>query len=154
MKKTVITYGTFDMFHIGHLRLLQRLKDYGEKIIVGVSTDEFNEKKGKKCIIPYKDRAEIIENIIGVDMVIPEKEWSQKVIDIKNYNVDCFIMGDDWSGKFDELKSYCEVIYLPRTTGISTTSLKSSLSITSPELKKDIDKAFILIESIRKNLTY
>lgn len=122
--KTVITYGTFDMFHIGHLRLLQRAKQYGSRLIVAVSTDHFNSIKGKKVVFPYRQRAEIVRNIKGVDMVIPEKNWSQKVRDIETYNVDVFVMGADWKGKFDELDQFCEVVYLPRTRNISTTDLK------------------------------
>jgi len=134
--KTVITYGTFDMFHIGHLKLIQRLKKLGDKLIIAVSTDEFNELKGKKTIIPFDQRAEIVENIKGVDLVIPEKSWEQKIEDIKKYNVDIFAIGDDWKGKFDFLKDYCEVIYLPRTESISTTEIKQYIA-TSKHLKKD-----------------
>jgi len=98
--KTVITYGTFDMFHIGHLRLLQRLKKLGDRLIVAVSTDEFNMLKNKQVLIPYEQRAEIIANISYVDMVIPEHNWEQKIEDIQKYNVDIFAIGDDWKGKF------------------------------------------------------
>ena len=125
--KTVITYGTFDMFHIGHLRLIERLREMGDRLIVAVSTDEFNELKGKKTLIPYEQRAEIVSNIKGVDLVIPETSWEQKIEDIKKYNVDIFAIGDDWKGKFDFLKEYCDVVYLPRTEGISTTSLKAMI---------------------------
>ncbi|QCI29080.1 glycerol-3-phosphate cytidylyltransferase [Caminibacter pacificus] len=125
--KTVITYGTFDLFHIGHLKLIERLRNIGDRLIVAVSTDEFNEIKGKKTIIPYEERAEIVANIKGVDLVIPEVSWEQKIEDIKKYNVDIFAIGDDWKGKFDFLKDYCEVIYLPRTHGISTTQIKQKL---------------------------
>jgi len=126
-KKIIITYGTFDMFHIGHLKLLQRIKNMGDKLIVGISTDEFNEKKGKKTIIPYKERAEIVKNIKCVDMIIPEKKWEQKIIDIDKYNVSIFAMGDDWKGKFDFLKKYCDVVYLKRTENISSSQLKKIL---------------------------
>jgi len=126
--KTVITYGTFDMFHIGHLRLIQRLTKLGDKLIIAVSTDEFNALKGKKNIIPFEQRAEIVNNIKGVDLVIPENSWEQKIEDIKKYNVDVFAIGDDWEGKFDFLKEYCEVVYLPRTEGISTTEIKEYIS--------------------------
>lgn len=125
--KTVITYGTFDMFHIGHLNLIKRLLPLGEKLIVAVSTDEFNAIKGKKTLIPYEQRAEIIANIKGVDLVIPENNWEQKPNDIKHYGVDIFAMGNDWEGKFDMLKAYCSVVYLPRTEDISTTEIKKSL---------------------------
>lgn len=127
-KKTVLTYGTFDLFHIGHLKLLQRLKELGDELIVGVSTDEFNAIKGKKTVIPYDQRALIVENIKCVDMVIPEENWEQKVDDIKRYNIDVFAMGNDWDEKFDFLKEYCDVIYLPRTQNISTTRLKQELN--------------------------
>ena len=127
-EKIVLTYGTFDMFHIGHLNLLNRLKNLGSKLIVAVSTDEFNSIKGKKTLIPFEQRALIVQNIKCVDMVISEKKWEQKIDDIKKYNVDIFAMGDDWKGKFDFLKDYCEVIYLPRTQNISTTELKKELN--------------------------
>jgi glycerol-3-phosphate cytidylyltransferase len=116
------------MFHIGHLNLLNRLKSLGDKLIVAVSTDEFNSIKGKKTLIPFEQRALIVQNIKCVDMVISEKNWEQKIDDIKKYNVDIFAMGDDWKGKFDFLKDYCEVIYLPRTQNISTTELKKELN--------------------------
>ena len=127
-EKIVLTYGTFDMFHIGHLNLLNRLKNLGSKLIVAVSTDEFNSIKGKKTLIPFEQRALIVQNIKCVDMVISEENWEQKIDDIKKYNVDIFAMGDDWKGKFDFLKDYCEVIYLPRTQNISTTELKKELN--------------------------
>ena len=127
-EKIVLTYGTFDMFHIGHLNLLNRLKSLGDKLIVAVSTDEFNSIKGKKTLIPFDQRALIVQNIKCVDIVIAEENWEQKIDDIKKYNVDIFAMGDDWQGKFDFLKDYCEVIYLPRTQNISTTELKKELN--------------------------
>ena len=127
-EKIVLTYGTFDMFHIGHLNLLNRLKSLGDKLIVAVSTDEFNSIKGKKTLIPFEQRALIVQNIKCVDMVISEENWEQKIYDIKKYNVDIFAMGEDWQGKFDFLKDYCEVIYLPRTQNISTTELKKELN--------------------------
>jgi glycerol-3-phosphate cytidylyltransferase len=125
--RTVITYGTFDMFHIGHLRLLQRLAGLGDRLIVAISTDEFNAIKGKRTLIPYAQRAEIVANIQCVDLVLPEKNWDQKANDIINHQVDIFAMGDDWSGKFDFLKTLCEVVYLPRTQDISSTQLKVAL---------------------------
>ena len=127
-EKIVLTYGTFDMFHIGHLNLLNRLKSLGDKLIVAVSTDEFNSIKGKKTLIPFEQRALIVQNIKCVDMVISEKNWEQKIDDIKKYNVDIFAIGDDWQGKFDFLKDYCKVVYLPRTQNISTTELKKELN--------------------------
>lgn len=126
--KTVITYGTFDLFHVGHLNLLRRAKELGDYLIVAVSSDRFNwEEKQKKCEIPDKDRMAIVEAIKYVDKVIPEDSWEQKIKDVKKYNVDVFVMGDDWKGKFDFLKDYCEVVYLPRTEGISSTQLKEDL---------------------------
>ena len=151
MSKTVLTYGTFDMFHIGHLKLLKRLKSLGDRLIVAVSTDEFNEIKGKKTIIPYEQRAEIVEAIKYVDMVIPENDWEQKVTDIKKYNVDIFAMGHDWEGKFDELKEYCEVIYLPRTEGISTTALKEQLKQISKINIDDINRAFEILQRLKRD---
>jgi len=126
---TCITYGTFDLFHIGHLKLLERIKGMCSNLIVAVSTDEFNELKGKKCVIPYEQRAAIVSGIKYVDKVIPENNWEQKLTDVEKYNVDCFVIGADWEGKFDFLKEKCEVIYLPRTDGISTTELKNKLKI-------------------------
>ena len=150
-KKTIITYGTFDMFHIGHLRLLQRLKDMADELIVAVSTDEFNKGKGKKVMIPYEQRAEIVANIKCVDRVIPEESWEQKVDDIKKYSVDIFAIGNDWKGKFDFLKEYCEVVYLPRTKDISTTQLKKSLTNFMSIPKEDIIKAFEVIEILKRD---
>ena len=149
--KTIITYGTFDMFHIGHLKLLQRLKAYGDKLIVVVSTDAFNELKGKKTLIPYAQRAEIVENIKCVDMVIPEHNWEQKVNDVEQYNVDVFAIGDDWKGEFDFLKEHCEVLYLERTENVSTTKLKKSLSNFLSIPKEDILNAFAIIEQLKKD---
>jgi len=127
MAKRIITYGTFDLFHIGHLKLLQRLKDLGDELIVAVSTDEFNSLKGKKTIIPFEHRFEIVKNIRCVDSVIPEDNWNQKIDDIKKYNIDIFAIGNDWKGEFDFLKEHCEVIYLDRTKDISSASIKRIL---------------------------
>jgi len=130
MKKVrVLTYGTFDLFHIGHLNLLKKAKSLGDELIVGVSSDEFNEKKGKKSFIKYEDRVEIVKSIKYVDKVIKEDNWEQKIDDIKKYNIDIFVMGEDWKGKFDFLNKYCQVVYLPRTEGISSTYLKEKLSL-------------------------
>lgn len=125
--RTVLTYGTFDLFHIGHLNLLKRLKSCGDRLIVGVSTDEFNSIKGKSTVIPYRHRAEIVSAISYVDKVIPEDNWDQKIEDIKRESVSVFAMGDDWAGRFDFLSNYCEVLYLPRTKDVSTTEIKSFL---------------------------
>ncbi|HIP14546.1 MAG TPA: glycerol-3-phosphate cytidylyltransferase [Sulfurimonas autotrophica] len=151
MKKTIITYGTFDMFHIGHLKLLQRLKSLGDELIVAVSTDEFNKGKGKKVMIPYVQRAEIIENIKCVDKVIPEETWEQKITDMSKYDIDIFAIGDDWEGKFDFLKEHCEVVYLERTKDISTTKLKKSLTNFMSIPKEDIINAFKVIELLKKD---
>ena len=125
--KTVITYGTFDMFHVGHLRLLKRMRELGERVIVAVSTDEFNALKGKKALVPYEERREIIEAIQYVDLVIPEYSWEQKEKDIADYTVDLFVIGDDWAGKFDYLKSHCQVFYIDRTQGVSSSAIKRAL---------------------------
>jgi len=123
--RTVLTYGTFDLLHYGHLEILRRSKALGDRLIVGVSTDDFNRIKGKECKINFEKRKEFLEALEYVDVVIPEDQWDQKVNDIVDYDVDIFVMGDDWKGKFDDLKKYCKVVYLPRTPGISTTKLKS-----------------------------
>lgn len=125
--KKVITYGTFDLLHWGHINLLKRAKEQGDYLIVAISSDEFNEGKGKKAYHSYENRKMILEAIRYVDEVIPENTWEQKVNDIVENNVDVFVMGDDWEGKFDHLKDFCEVVYLPRTVGISTTKIKKEL---------------------------
>ena len=127
MAVVAITYGTFDMFHIGHLRLLERIRSQSDRLIVGVSTDEFNALKGKKALIPYEERRDIIAALRCVDLVIPEVCWEQKVSDIREHCVDAFFMGEDWAGRFDFLLPHCRVVYLPRTVDISTTSLKESI---------------------------
>lgn len=129
---TVLTYGTFDLFHIGHLRLIERLAAMGDRLIVGVSTDEFNAGKGKKSVVSYDDRAAIVQAIKGVDLVLPERAWEQKRADIIEHGVDVFVMGDDWAGKFDELSDVCEVRYLPRTSGVSSTDIKEMLRTLDP----------------------
>jgi glycerol-3-phosphate cytidylyltransferase len=125
--KTVLTYGTFDLLHYGHLEILRRASLLGDKLIVGVSTDKFNEIKGKTCVLPYQKRKELIESLDYVDEVIPENNWDQKVTDIQDNDIDIFVMGDDWKWKFNELKVFCEVIYFPRTNGVSSTKLRSIL---------------------------
>ncbi|WP_213422092.1 glycerol-3-phosphate cytidylyltransferase [Bhargavaea massiliensis] len=125
--KRVITYGTFDLIHHGHINILRRAKEYGDYLIVGVSTDEFNAIKGKKAYYPFEERKMILEAIRYVDEVIPESHWGQKVEDIRDHDIDVFVMGSDWEGKFDELAEHCEVIYLPRTEGISSTKIKEDL---------------------------
>lgn len=123
--KKIITYGTFDLFHVGHVRLLRRLANISEQVIVGCSTDCFNKIKGKQTVIPYDERVETLEACRYVSEVFPEKNWDQKPSDIRRFEADLFAMGDDWKGKFDHLNAYCDVLYLPRTEGISTTLLKA-----------------------------
>lgn len=126
--RRVITYGTFDLLHYGHVNLLRRAKEYGDYLIVAISTDEFNwNEKQKKCYFSYEQRKQLVESIRYVDLVIPEESWTQKADDVKMFKVDTFVMGDDWTGKFDFLKEYCEVVYLPRTPEISTTQIKNDL---------------------------
>ena len=125
--KRVITYGTFDLFHIGHLNLLKRAKALGDYLVVAVSTDEFNTGKHKQCVYPYAHRAQIVEAIRYVDKVIPETSWEQKIEDIRKHSIDLFVIGDDWTGKFDFLKDYCEVVYLQRTKSISTTAIRNTV---------------------------
>ena len=126
--KKILTYGTFDLLHHGHINLLQRARALGDHLTVAVSTDEFNLLKNKICTYPLEERATILRAIRYVDEVIPEITWEQKIPDVQNHNIDVFVMGDDWKGKFDFLKDYCEVVYLPRTPDISTTQIKQILS--------------------------
>ena len=121
----VITYGTFDCLHIGHVQLLRRAADLGDKLYVGVSTDKFNEIKGKKSFSSFAERSEIVSSIRFVDVVFAESTWEQKIEDIANYDIDIFVMGDDWRGHFDdELGKHCEVVYLPRTPGVSSSEFR------------------------------
>ena len=126
--KRVITYGTFDLLHYGHIELLRRAKALGDYLVVALSTDEFNWNcKQKKCYFPYEERRRMLEAIRYVDLVIPEESWEQKITDVDQYQIDVFCIGDDWAGKFDFLKEKCEVVYLPRTPEISTTKIKQDL---------------------------
>lgn len=126
--KRIITYGTFDLLHYGHINLLRRAKALGDYLVVALSTDEFNwNEKQKKCYFSYEKRKQLLESIRYVDLVIPEENWEQKKSDIKEYHIDTFVMGDDWKGKFDFLKYSCEVIYLERTPEISTSQIKKDL---------------------------
>jgi len=126
--KRIITYGTFDLLHYGHVSLLNRAKKQGDYLVVAVSTDQFNEKlKKKTCYFNYEKRKSLVEAIRYVDLVIPENNWEQKIKDIKEYHIDTFVIGDDWLGEFDFLKEYCDVIYLPRTPEISSSRIKSEL---------------------------
>lgn len=126
--KKVITYGTFDLLHWGHINLLKRAKALGDYLVVAISTDEFNDLKNKKAYHSFENRKMILEAIRYVDEVIPENTWEQKKDDIIREGIDIFVMGDDWEGKFDELAEYCDVVYLPRTIGISTSMIKKDLT--------------------------
>lgn len=148
--KKIITYGTFDLFHIGHVRLLERLYSIGGEVIVGISTDEFNAKKGKTSFSSYDERSEIVASCKYVTKVFPENSWEQKRSDIIKYNADIFAMGDDWKGKFDELSDICNILYLPRTEDISTTVIKSTLSrIDKNELDKIETSLHEVIEIVK-----
>lgn len=126
--KKIITYGTYDLFHHGHINIIKRARELGDYLIVGISTDEFNEKeKQKDTYFSFEERKMVIESLKFVDEVIPEKTWDQKINDIKKYDIDTFVIGDDWEGKFDFLKEYCEVVYLKRTEGVSSTQMKNDL---------------------------
>ena len=126
--KKVITYGTFDLLHYGHINLLRRAKELGDYLIVALSTDEFNRnEKQKVCYFTYEQRKQLVEAVRYVDLVIPEESWKQKITDVQEYKVDTFVIGDDWEGKFDFLKEYCEVVYLPRTPEISSSQIKAEL---------------------------
>ena len=152
--KIVLTYGTFDLFHVGHVRLLERLRALGDRLVVGCSTDEFNQMKGKKCVFPYQDRAEILSACEYVDDVFPEESWDQKIDDVKKYSVSVFAMGDDWSGKFDFLENegHCRVVYLPRTEGISTTDVRSIVNHLQNEKVSSIINSLHEIEQRLKAL--
>jgi glycerol-3-phosphate cytidylyltransferase len=128
--KKVITYGTFDLLHYGHINLLRRAKSLGDYLVVGLSTDEFNNKeKNKECYFDYENRKLLLDAVRYVDLVIPEENWEQKISDIQKYNIDVFVIGDDWKGKFDYLKDIgVEVVYLPRTKEISTSKIKDDLN--------------------------
>lgn len=129
--KRVITYGTFDLLHYGHINLLRRAKAQGDYLVVALSTDEFNLGKGKKCYFTYEKRKQLLEAIRYVDLVIPEETWEQKRNDVHEYKIDTFVIGDDWEGKFDFLKEEgVEVVYLPRTPEVSTTKIKQDLNLT------------------------
>jgi glycerol-3-phosphate cytidylyltransferase len=134
--KTVLTYGTFDLFHIGHLNLLKRARELGDKLIVAVSTDEFNATKGKTTLMPFEHRVELVRSVRFVDEVIAESNWDQKISDVQQHKVDLFVMGSDWQGKFDFLKPHCEVVYLPRTDNVSSTELKKAIQVFM-QLKRD-----------------
>lgn len=134
--KTVITYGTFDILHAGHINLLRRARALGDRLVVGLSSDEFNLGKHKSSLLNYENRKAVLECIRYVDEVFPEHNWEQKVDDIKRYSAQVFVMGHDWEGKFDFLSEFCHVVYLPRTAEISTTEIKQSLAVSSGEVIK------------------
>ena len=133
--KRILTYGTFDLLHYGHINLLKRAKALGDYLVVAVSTDSFNELKGKKAYHNYETRKMMLEAVRYVDLVIPEETWEQKIDDVKKYDIDVVVMGSDWAGsdRFDYLKDYCEVVYLPRTEGVSTTKIKEELKLQEPQ---------------------
>ncbi len=137
--KRILTYGTYDLLHYGHIRLLKRAKELGDYLIVALSTDEFNATKGKKAYHNYETRRKMLEAIRYVDLVIPENDWNQKINDVKEYHVDVTVMGGDWEGnpKFEELREYCDVVYLPRTEGVSTSKIKRDLGLQEPVNGKD-----------------
>lgn len=146
--RTVLTYGTFDLFHIGHLRLIERLCGLGDRLVVGVSTDEFNAGKNKKSVVSYEDRAAIVASIKGVDLVIPESSWDQKVTDIQQHGVDVFAIGEDWRGAFDHLEEHCKVVYLPRTQGVSSTEIKRMLQVLDPTHLDELQDAVNILANL------
>ena len=149
---TVITYGTFDLFHVGHVRLLKRLRTLGDRLVVGISSDEFNELKGKKSFFSYEERSEILLSCKYVDAVFAEQNWAQKRTDIIKYNAKIFAMGDDWIGKFDDLNDICDVRYLTRTEEVSTTYIKNSLSKVNPQELDRIESSLHDVIQIVKSL--
>jgi glycerol-3-phosphate cytidylyltransferase len=146
--KTVITYGTFDLFHIGHVRLLERLRALGDRLVVGVSTDEFNTLKGKRAVFSYEDRAAIVGAMRSVDLVIPERTWEQKRTDVAQHGASVLAMGNDWKGRFDDLQDLCQVVYLERTDGISTSSIRETLERISPKTIADLKAALDVINGV------
>lgn len=140
MARTVITYGTYDLFHVGHVRLLERARALGDRLVVGVSSDVFNAKKNKRSFIPFEQRLEIVASCRHVDQAFAEDDWEQKESDIRRYSASVFVMGDDWAGRFDHLKDLCEVVYLPRTNDISSSLLRDNLD---PETRKALEKAIL-----------
>lgn len=150
--KTVITYGTFDLLHRGHVNLLERLSQFGNRLIVAVSTDEFNLKKGKKSLMSYADRAHVVGALRCVDQVIAEESWEQKHTDVGLYGVDVFGIGDDWLGKFDDLKTQCEVVYLPRTENVSSTAIRQALEMLDETHLAQLKSAMDLIGNVVRGL--
>ena len=128
--KRVITYGTYDLLHYGHIALLKRARALGDFLMVALSSDEFNAGKGKQAYFSYEERKVMLEAIRYVDLVVPEMTWGQKTEDIAKYGIDVFVMGDDWEGQFDFLtEEGCSVVYLPRTPEVSTTRIKSDMRL-------------------------
>ena len=150
--KTVITYGTFDLFHVGHVRLLSRLNQLGDRLVIGLSTDEFNKVKGKNVVIPYEERREVLLACRYVDHVFPEENWEQKRQDIIREKADIFAIGDDWIGKFDDLKDIVNVLYLPRTQNISTTDIKAVMSQIEENNKLEIKNVCSHLNELIRNL--
>lgn len=148
----VLTYGTFDLFHIGHLRLLERLRVLGDHLTVAVSTDEFNALKGKTSLVPYADRAALVAACRFVDAVIPEDTWGQKREDVVRLGIDVFGMGGDWEGHFDELRDVCQVVYLPRTAGISSTAIKDRLKVFDAESLQSLKTAIETAQQVLARL--
>ena len=131
--RRILTYGTFDLLHYGHINLLRRARALGDYLVVALSTDEFNAGKGKRCYFPYEERRQLLEAVRYVDLVIPEESWAQKAEDVRMYHIDAVVMGDDWAGseRFEYLRDLCEVVYLPRTPEISTSRIKGDLGMSS-----------------------
>jgi glycerol-3-phosphate cytidylyltransferase len=132
--RTVLTYGTFDLFHPGHVQLLKRARALGTRLVVGLSTDEFNALKGKKSVMNYEDRKAVLEACRYVDEVFAEDDWDQKVTDAALMGADVFVMGDDWAGKFDFMADHCHVVYLARTPNVSSTEIKQRMHVHSAEV--------------------
>jgi glycerol-3-phosphate cytidylyltransferase len=130
-RTVAITYGTYDLFHIGHVRLFERIKQRYGFLVVAVSTDAFNAVKGKRSVVPFADRLAMVHACRHVDLAIAESSWDQKEADVRRYGADAFVMGSDWEGRFDFLKPLCEVVYLPRTQGVSSTELKDAVRSTA-----------------------
>jgi glycerol-3-phosphate cytidylyltransferase len=147
--RRAITYGTFDLLHYGHLNLLRRIADLADEVVVGVSTDGFNEIKGKRSMTSFEHRSELVAALRMVSRVIPEESWDQKRRDIVENGIDLFVMGDDWVGKFDELGDVCEVMYLPRTSGISSTMLRDAVHLISSD---EIDRVLGMLKSVAEVL--
>jgi len=141
MKRVILTYGTFDMFHIGHLNLLKRLRALGDELYVGVSTDEFNALKNKRTFIAFESRIKIVSELRCVTHAFPEENWDQKESDIQRFNAVIFGMGSDWAGKFDHLKPHCAVVYLDRTEGVSSAELKQSIAAFQQNKLKEVIEA-------------